>query len=93
MLLQNPNLLEHESFTNLLWALSHLTDELSYRLDVKNLPNTDYEHLNGDVKRAYVLLIFEWLAYMKHLRENYPFLFSLAMRTTPFDPNASPEVK
>jgi hypothetical protein len=26
---------------------------------------------------------------MKHLKENYPFLFSLAMRTNPFDQNAS----
>src|SRR4030043_2331058 len=27
-LLENPNLLEHESFTNLLWAVFHLTEEL-----------------------------------------------------------------
>ena len=30
-LLANPNLLEHDSFTNLLWAVFHLTDELSHR--------------------------------------------------------------
>jgi hypothetical protein len=29
---------------------------------------------------------------MKHLQDNYPYLFSLAMRTNPFDPKASPEV-
>ena len=28
-LLENPNLLEHESFTNLLWAVFHLTDSIS----------------------------------------------------------------
>jgi len=92
-LLENPNLLEHESFTDLLWAVFHLTEELACRADVKQLPVTDYAHLSGDIKRAYVLLISEWLAYMKHLKDVYPYLFSLAVRTNPFDPNASVEVK
>jgi hypothetical protein len=92
-LLENPNLLEHESFTDLLWAVFHLTEELACRADVKQLPVTDYAHLSGDIKRAYVLLISEWLAYMKHLKDVYPYLFSLAARTNPFDPNASVEVK
>jgi hypothetical protein len=91
-LLENPNLLEHESFTSLLWAVFHLTDELRYRQDLRGLPQTDYEHLAGDMTRAYRLLAAEWLAYMQHLRDQYPYLFSLAMRTNPFDPTASPEV-
>jgi hypothetical protein len=91
-LLENPNLLEHESFTNLLWAVFHLTDELAHRTDVTQVPQTDHEHLLGDARRAYGLLASEWLSYMKHLRDNYPYLFSLAMRTNPFDPHASPEV-
>ena len=91
-LLENPNLLEHESFTELLWAVFHLTDELAHRKNLKQIPDTDYEHLSGDMKRAYVLLIFEWLAYIKHLKSDYPYLFSLAIRTNPFDPNASPEI-
>jgi len=92
-LLENPNLLEHESFTELLWAVFHLTEELAHRKDTKQLPHTDYEHLSGDIKRAYVLLISQWLSYMRHLQSDYPYLFSLAIRTNPFDPNASPEVK
>lgn len=91
-LLENPNLLEHESFTELLRAVFHLTEELAHRTDVRHLPQTDYEHLAGDMNRAYTLLVSEWLAYMKHLRDNYPYLFSLAMRTNPFDAYASPEV-
>jgi hypothetical protein len=91
-LLENPNLLEHESFTKLLWAVFHLTEELAHRIDLAGVPASDYEHLAGDMKRAYVLLISEWLAYMRHLRDNYPYLFSLAMRTNPFDPDARPEV-
>ncbi len=91
-LLENPNLLEHEAFTNLLWAVFHLTDELAHRDDVTRVPQTDHEHLLGDIRRAYGLLASEWLSYMKHLQENYPYLFSLAIRTNPFDPHASPEV-
>jgi hypothetical protein len=91
-LLENPNLLEHESFTELLWAVFHLTEELAFRIDLKQLPKTDVQHLSGDIRRAYVLLISEWLAYMKHLRDSYPYLFSLAARMNPFDPHASPIV-
>ncbi len=58
-----------------------------------NLPETDYAHLGGDMKRAYTLLILEWQDYMRYLKDNYPYLFSLAIRTNPFEPNASPVVK
>jgi hypothetical protein len=92
-LLGNPNLLEHESFTDLLWAVFHLAEELAHRTDLRKLPDTDYEHLAGDIKRVYGLLISEWLDYMKHLKTDYPYLFSLAMRTNPFDQNASVEVR
>jgi hypothetical protein len=91
-LLENPNILEHESFTNLLWAVFHLADELAHRKDIGRVPDTDYEHLLGDIRRAYGLLASEWLSYMQHLQDHYPYLFSLAMRTNPFDPKASPEV-
>lgn len=91
-LLENPNLLEHESFTQLLWAVFHLTEELAHRVDVGRLPASDYEHLGGDMQRAYAFLVTEWLSYMRHLSDSYPYLFSLAMRTNPFDPQASPEV-
>jgi len=92
-LLENPNLLEHESFTNLLWAVFHLTEELTLRGSLNGLQKTDCKHLAGDMKRAYHLLILEWLDYMKHLKVNYPYLFSLAVRTNPFDANASVEVR
>ena len=92
-LLENPNLLEHEQFTELLWAVFHLAEELSSRKSVADLPETDFNHLSGDIKRAYRLLIREWLAHMEHLKEDYPYLFSLAARLNPFDPNASVEVK
>lgn len=92
-LLENQNLLEHESFTDLLWAVFHLTEELEGRRELNNLTPADYEHLCGDIKRAYRLLLGQWLLYMKHLKADYPYLFSLAMRTNPFDPQATIQVR
>ena len=92
-LLENPNLLEHEAFTDLLRAVFHLTEELMARKDFAKLPTSDFEHLAGDIKRAYILLVHQWLDYMKYLKNNYPYLFSLAMRTNPFDQEISPVVK
>lgn len=92
-LLENPILIEHEEFTNALRAVFHLTEELDYRRDFQALPDSDIAHLNMDVKRAYSQLIIVWLSYMRYLKEHYPYLFSLAMRTNPFDPEASPVVR
>ncbi|MGC1456294.1 MAG: hypothetical protein WA946_13995 [Nitrospirota bacterium] len=92
-LLENPNLLEHETFTELLWAVFHLSEELAVREDLRNLTPADGKHIAGDIKRAYAILIVEWLAYMRHLKHDYPYLFSFAVRTNPFDPNASPTIK
>ena len=92
-LLENPNLLEHDSFTDLLWATFHLADELSRRKDLKSLTDPDRQHISKDINRAYCSIIGEWLAYMKHLKGHYPYLFSLAMRTNPFDATASVELK
>ena len=92
-LLENPNLLEHERFTELLWAVFHLADELSHRPTMESLPKPDHQHLAGDIKRAYALLIREWLAHLDHLKASYPYLFSLAVRTNPFNPTASVELQ
>jgi len=92
-LIENPVLLEHETFTEILMAVFHLTEEMILREDFKCLPGSDCQHLEGDMKRAYTLLIYEWLDYMKYLKYNYPYLFSLAMRTNPFNKDASAIVK
>lgn len=87
-MLANPNLMEHDSFTNLLWAVFHVADELAHRPDLSNLPDTDLAHLKVDIMRAYTILISEWAAYMRHLKSDYPYLFSIAVRTNPFNPEA-----
>lgn len=91
-LLQNPNLLEHERFTDLLWAICHLTEELEARARLQDVPQSDLEHLGGDVRRAFGLLVREWLSYMQYLRADYPYMYSLALRTNPFLPSTSPIV-
>lgn len=91
-LLENPNLLEHDRFTDLLWAVFHLSEELRCRESFDALPASDLAHLSGDMKRAYGLLVVEWLSYLRHLKRDYPYLFSLAIRINPFNPLASPIV-
>jgi hypothetical protein len=91
-LLENPNLLEHDEFTDLLWAVSHLLQELDLRKTLAGLPETDLNHLSGDIQRAYTHLLREWLFYMKHLKSDYPYLYSLAVRMNPMNPEARPEV-
>ncbi len=91
-LLANPNLFEHESFTDLLWAVFHFTEELAARERLTDLPAKDYEHLSGDIDRVYCRLLKGWISYMEHLKEDYPYLFSLAVRTNPYNIDASPIV-
>jgi len=89
-LLENPSLLEHDRFTDLLWAVFHLAEELSFREGMlEGLPPADYNHLMADSKRAYTHITMEWLAYLEHLKGSYPFLYSLAVRINPLSANPS----
>ena len=82
--IENPDLLENEPFSELLWAIVHLRDELMYRKSLTDLPESDKVHLANDANRAYILLAKQWLNYLLHLKRNYPYLFSLALRTSPY---------
>jgi len=92
-LLRNGNLLEHQEFTDMLWAVFHLADELERRGGFADLPDADLDHLTGDLRRAHQRLVLQWLDYMRHLKADYPYLFSLAIRTNPFRPDASPVIE
>jgi hypothetical protein len=91
-LLENQNLLEHEQFTDLLWSVFHLVEELEARQSFDSMPASDTDHLNGDIKRAFGYLSREWVYYMKHLKHDYPYLFSLAVRLNPMLENPDPQV-
>ena len=92
-LLDNPSLLENDRFTDLLWSVTHVDEELEARTSLNNLPEKDLEHIAGDIQRMYDHLASEWLDYVMHLKLNYPYLFSLILRTHPFQENRSPLVR
>jgi hypothetical protein len=86
---ENSNLLEHDTFTEMLWAVFHIADELESRESLDSLPKKDLEHLAIDISRGYKLLVYEWIYYMNHLKKEYPYLYSLAVRKNPFSDNCS----
>ncbi len=85
-LIENPVLLENESFSTLLRAMFHLEEEFSMRLDVFQLSDLDKEHIKEDLERVYVLIIREWVFYLEHLQGHYPYLFGFALSKNPFNP-------
>jgi hypothetical protein len=87
-MLQNPNLLEHQTFTETVMSIFHITEELAAR-DLGKMPREDIEHTKEDIERAYNKLMYEWLSYMKYTKESYPYFFLYAMQTNPFDQQAS----
>lgn len=91
-LLENPVLLENDRFTDLLWSVMHLDEELEARTSLADLSDADLEHLTGDIKRMYDHLASEWLGYVEHLKSKYPYLFSLVARTHPFQDNPSASI-
>lgn len=83
-LLGNPVLLEHDTFTDLLWSIFHINEEFSVRKSLNNLSRQDCEHLSIDLERVYGLLIYEWIFYIKHTKNRYPYLFALSLNANPF---------
>jgi len=87
-LIANPNLLEHESFSELLMSLFHLQEELAMRdvfEDQSQMDQYDLDHLKVDIERVYGHISVEWVRYMKHLKEHYPYLFLTACVKNPYD--------
>lgn len=86
-LISNPTLLEHESFSELLIAVNHLHDEMTLRSKLKDTTGykPDYRHWKTDIERVYTLSAIQWLRYIEHLKEDYPFLYNAARVTNPFE--------
>lgn len=82
-MLENTNLMEHDSFTDMLWSVFHVADELDTR-NLGKLSGPDIDHLTLDILRAYSALNLEWIGYMNYLEREYPYLFVLAIRRSPF---------
>lgn len=92
-LINNPNLLEKEEFTELINAILHLDEELEHRKDLSLVTDADFAHLNGDMHRVYNKLVHEWVYYLRYLNKNYPYMIALVIRTNPFDEDADVYVK
>ena len=73
----NPSLLEHEDFTDMLWAIFHLNDELVYRGQIDELPQTDLIHLNVDAERVLKETLVNWLCHLEFLHRNIRIFISL----------------
>ena len=86
-LIENPNILEKDSFSNLILAIFHLEDELKYRIQPEEVDIADFRHIVGDIDRVYSKLTLEWLKYLEFLNKHYPYMSSIALRTNPFNPN------
>lgn len=87
-MISNPALLEHDTFSDLLLSLFHLREELNMRgvsNDKSQMKSYDLDHLSIDINRAYRHLAIEWVDYMKHLKEMYPFLYVTAIMKNPYD--------
>ena len=82
--MQNPNLIEHENFTDMLWSVFHMADELAWRGDLKKLTQQDFSHVSEDIERAYKLVILQWIDYMRYLKRFYPYIFGFAVKKSPF---------
>lgn len=83
-MLENSNLLEHDSFTDMLWSVFHVADELQSRGDLKDINEGDIDHLSNDLLRAYSAVVLEWINYIIYLHDEYPFLYALEIRKNPF---------
>jgi len=91
-LLENPAVLEHGAFSELLLALFHFEQELGFRAHDMELPESDVHHLTNDAVRVYRLLLPQWFDYLEHLQQDYPYLYSLQVRVNPFRVAPSPLV-
>lgn len=86
-LISNENLLEHETFSDLLMALMHLRDEIIFIKHKEQLSKEDCIHIEGDLIRVYKALTLQWINYLSHLKQFYPYQYNGAIKFNPFTLN------
>ena len=91
-LLETPSLIENELFTELLRATFHLREELVLRTDLEACGKEDVKHLENDVNRMYGMLSKQWFRYVHGLKRRYPYLYSLVVRSNPFNEKSCVEI-
>lgn len=86
-LISNESVLEHETFADLLMALMHLRDEIIFVKHKKYLTEEDRIHMEGDLIRVYKALTIQWIGFLSHLKQYYPYQYSGAIKFNPFTLN------
>ena len=87
-ILDNPMILEHDTFTDLLWNILYLTERMKRTINFEDLPDDEKKELKDDIITLYRLLTYEWVNYLQYLKNNYPHIFRYEMKTNPFVPHA-----
>lgn len=82
-LIGNPNILEHQCFAELLMSIMHLIDEINFRKR-HGITTEDMQHLAGDINRVYKHITAQWVGYLKHLKDTYPYLYTTAISHNPY---------
>lgn len=82
-LMSNDNILEHETFTDLLMSIMHLRDELIFMKN-NNKDENSTIHLQVDITRVYKNITMQWVKYLYHLEKFYPYLYKNAIQVNPF---------
>jgi hypothetical protein len=83
-MLENPSLPGNNELADMLWAITHISDELHVRPHINNLGHEDADHIKYDFSRAFDLLLVEWMKYVVHLKKEYPFMYLASLRYGPF---------
>jgi len=87
----NPALLEHEDFTDMLWAIFHMIDELTLRGEMSDQTDADIAHLNVDLERALRGLLMNWVCHIEHIKSEYPYLYVIEAKKNPVAGHLAPE--
>lgn len=82
-LMGNDNILEHETFTDLLMSIMHLRDEIIF-MKHNTFDDNAMIHLQVDISRVYKNITMQWVKYLYHLEKNYPYLYKNAIQVNPF---------
>ncbi|GIQ83282.1 hypothetical protein KIPB_004579 [Kipferlia bialata] len=79
--LRNPNMTEHEEFTDMLLALHHLKEELKAKA---SFSDEELAVVSQHCSRVYRMLAEQWVLHLRHIQTEYPYMFDYAIRTSPF---------
>lgn len=82
-LISNENLLQNQTFTDLIMSIIHLRDEILF-FESNTLEEVSKKHLENDILRVYENIVIQWVFYLEYLKKFYPFLYSNAIRVNPF---------